>query len=122
MFSRPKSQTDPSSNTYTAADSKGIRTSMKTLFPVILAAIVLTPIIAVAAAPQKPNILVIMADDLGYGDVSCYGTKALQTPHIDRLASEGLRFTSGYCSASMVVICLSREVRIHRMESLPSMT
>ncbi len=48
----------------------------------------------------KPNIIVIMADDLGYGDVSCYGATALQTPNIDRLAAEGQRFTSGYCSAS----------------------
>lgn len=47
-----------------------------------------------------PNIIVIMADDLGYGDVSCYGATELKTPHIDRLAAEGLRFTSGYCSAS----------------------
>jgi arylsulfatase A-like enzyme len=41
-----------------------------------------------------------MADDLGYGDVSCYGATAIQTPHIDRLAAGGCRFTSGYCSAS----------------------
>jgi arylsulfatase A len=41
-----------------------------------------------------------MADDLGYGDLSCYGATALQTPNIDRLAAEGQRFTSGYCSAS----------------------
>jgi arylsulfatase A-like enzyme len=53
-----------------------------------------------ASAAEKPNIIVIMADDLGYGDVSCYGATALQTPNIDRLATEGLRFTSGYCSAS----------------------
>lgn len=51
-------------------------------------------------AVDKPNIVVIMADDLGYGDVSCYGMKAQQTPAIDRLAAEGARFTSGYCSAS----------------------
>lgn len=49
---------------------------------------------------SKPNIIVIMADDLGYGDVSCYGATALQTPCIDQLAAQGLRFTSGYCSAS----------------------
>jgi arylsulfatase A-like enzyme len=48
----------------------------------------------------KPNIIVIMADDLGYGDVGCYGAKAVKTPNIDKLAAEGLRFTSGYCSAS----------------------
>jgi len=53
-----------------------------------------------AAEIEKPNVIVIMGDDLGYGDVSCYGATALQTPHIDRLAKEGIRFTSGYCSAS----------------------
>ena len=51
-------------------------------------------------AADKPNIIVIMADDMGYGDLSCYGATAFETPHIDRLASEGQRFTSGYCSAS----------------------
>ena len=56
-----------------------------------------------AAEPHpvaKPNIIVILADDLGYGDVSCNGATALKTPNIDRLASAGLRFTHGYCSAS----------------------
>lgn len=54
----------------------------------------------VAASPERPNVIVIMADDLGYGDLSCYGAAAFQTPHIDQLAAEGLRFTNGYCSAS----------------------
>ncbi|MDC0262270.1 sulfatase-like hydrolase/transferase, partial [Planctomycetaceae bacterium] len=53
-----------------------------------------------ASAHDKPNIIVIMADDMGYGDVSCYGATELSTPNIDKLASEGMRFTSGYCSAS----------------------
>lgn len=53
-----------------------------------------------ARAAKAPNILVIMADDLGYGDLSCYGAKAVRTPAIDQLAREGVRFTSGYCSAS----------------------
>ena len=59
------------------------------------------------AAPQrqpdpfeKPNVIVIMADDLGYGDLSCYGADSFKTPHIDRLAAGGIRFTNGYCSAS----------------------
>lgn len=52
------------------------------------------------AEQVTPNIVVIMADDLGYGDVSCYGATELQTPHIDSLAARGLRFTNGYCSAS----------------------
>jgi arylsulfatase A len=49
---------------------------------------------------DRPNIIVIMADDLGYGDLSCYGATSIQTPNIDRLAASGIRFTSGYCSAS----------------------
>lgn len=56
--------------------------------------------LANAIAAAQPNIIVIMADDLGYGDVSCYGAKAVRTPAIDQLAREGVRFTSGYCSAS----------------------
>lgn len=51
-------------------------------------------------ATEKPNVIVIMADDLGYGDLSCYGAKAFQTPHIDQLANGGRRFTSGYATAS----------------------
>ncbi|MGB0599180.1 MAG: sulfatase family protein [Rubripirellula sp.] len=58
------------------------------------------PFVWVVAADTQPNVVVIMADDLGYGDVSCYGATELSTPHIDRLAAEGMRFTSGYCSAS----------------------
>jgi arylsulfatase A len=52
------------------------------------------------AAPEKPNVIVIMADDLGYGDLSCYGANTFKTPHIDQLARGGQLFTSGYCSAS----------------------
>ncbi|MBN83410.1 MAG: arylsulfatase, partial [Planctomycetaceae bacterium] len=67
-----------------------------------LLAMVMPLCFATSGSPQTrpPNVIVIMADDLGYGDVSCYGTESLQTPHIDRLAKEGLKFTSGYCSAS----------------------
>jgi arylsulfatase A-like enzyme len=49
---------------------------------------------------QRPNIVVILGDDVGYGDLSCYGAEAVRTPHIDRLAREGLRFAQGYCTAS----------------------
>ena len=64
----------------------------------VISALVL--LAALSAGAETPNLIVIMADDLGYGDVSCYGAEALETPNIDRLASEGIRFTSGYCSAS----------------------
>jgi len=47
-------------------------------------------------ASPKPNIIYIMVDDLGYGDLSCYGQTAMQTPNIDRLAAEGMRFTDVY--------------------------
>jgi arylsulfatase A-like enzyme len=52
------------------------------------------------AAAEKPNIIVIYADDLGYGDVGCYGATRVKTPHIDRLAREGLRFTDGHSASA----------------------
>jgi len=48
------------------------------------------------AADRKPNVVFILADDLGYTDVACYGSKFYRTPNIDRLAAEGLRLTDGY--------------------------
>jgi arylsulfatase A-like enzyme len=48
---------------------------------------------------KKPNIVVIIVDDLGYGDLSCYGAKDLQTPNIDRLAGEGMRFDNFYANS-----------------------
>jgi arylsulfatase A-like enzyme len=52
------------------------------------------------AATRLPNILYMYADDLGYGDVSCYGAKRVHTPNIDRLASSGIRFTDAHSSAA----------------------
>ena len=48
------------------------------------------------AAAQRPNIIFILADDLGYTDVACFGSKYYETPNIDRMAANGIRFTSGY--------------------------
>ena len=50
--------------------------------------------------PQKPNVIVILADDLGYGDLKCYGAKNVETPHVDKLASEGIRFTNAHTVAA----------------------
>ncbi len=50
---------------------------------------------------EKPNIIYIIADDLGYGDLSCYGQKLFQTPNIDRLAAEGIRFTHHYSGTTV---------------------
>ncbi|TVQ24634.1 MAG: arylsulfatase [Spirochaetaceae bacterium] len=49
---------------------------------------------------RKPNIVIMYADDLGFGDVGCYGGTAIPTPNIDRLAAAGLRFTNGYATAA----------------------
>lgn len=49
---------------------------------------------------KQPNVIFIVADDLGYGDLSCYGAKRIQTPNVDRLAAEGLRFTDAHAVAS----------------------
>lgn len=51
-------------------------------------------------ATGKPNIIVILADDIGYGDLSCYGAKMVQTPNLDRLAREGRRFTDAHSPAA----------------------
>lgn len=53
------------------------------------------------ADEARPNIVMILADDLGYGDLGCYGAKDLKTPHIDRLAEQGMRFTNFYANCSV---------------------
>ena len=51
--------------------------------------------------PQQPNIVVIVADDLGYGDLSCYGSKDIRTPRLDQLAKQGVRLTDAYANAAV---------------------
>ncbi len=51
--------------------------------------------------PRRPNVVVILADDLGYGDLGCYGQKRIQTPHLDRMAAEGMRFTQFYAGSTV---------------------
>ena len=51
------------------------------------------------ASPSKPNFIVLFADDMGYGDLGCYGNPVIRTPHLDRMAAEGTRFTSFYAAA-----------------------
>ena len=53
------------------------------------------------AAAKKPNIIFIMADDLGYAELGCYGQRKIKTPHIDRLAREGMRFTDYYTGSAV---------------------
>src|SRR5919108_4497588 len=65
------------------------------------------------AQAANPNIVFILADDLGYADVSCYGQRDYTTPNIDRLAIEGLKFTQAYanspvCSATRTALITGR--------------
>lgn len=53
------------------------------------------------ASYQKPNIIYILADDLGYADIGCYGQKDIKTPHIDQMAKEGMRFTNHYAGSAV---------------------
>jgi len=64
-------------------------------------AAVIRPAARVGTGGRPPNIVVILADDLGYGDLASYGTRAIRTPSLDRLAAEGVRFTHFYASASV---------------------
>ncbi|MCG8648937.1 MAG: arylsulfatase [Pirellulales bacterium] len=64
---------------------------------------------------DKPNIIYIMADDLGYGDLGCYGQKVIKTPHLDQMARQGMRFTDHYaghtvCRPSRLVLWLGQHV------------
>lgn len=76
----------------------------------IMAALGLMPMAAGAASPQladdgneaqvdRPNIIFIMCDDMGYGDLGCYGQRLIETPNLDRMAQEGMRFTQAYAGS-----------------------
>lgn len=54
-----------------------------------------------AAATERPNLIFVLSDDLAQGDVGCYGQKLIQTPHLDRMAREGTRFTQAYCGTTV---------------------
>ncbi|MBI5692504.1 MAG: arylsulfatase [Verrucomicrobia bacterium] len=69
---------------------------MKSLLPLLFSAMVASAF----AADRPPNVILIYADDLGYGDLSCYGATKIQTPNIDRLAREGRRFTDAHATSA----------------------
>ena len=79
---------------------------MKSLFSLLL---LLLPTLAFSAEAKLPNIILMYADDLGYGDLGCYGNTKIRTPNLDRLAKEGIRLTDFYsaqavCSASRTAL------------------
>lgn len=71
-------------------------------FPLVVALFICSFYSWSSGAPaQKPNIIVILADDMGYGDLGCYGHPTIATPHLDRMAAEGMKFTQFYVGASV---------------------
>ena len=70
----------------------------RNLIPLLTAGVACLPSVA-EAQRQVPNIIYIMCDDMGYGDLGCYGQPYIRTPHIDRMAAEGMRFTQAYAGS-----------------------
>ena len=67
--------------------------------PVLACGLALVAVGSSPAAGPQPNVIILLADDLGWGDLSCYGGKLAATPHLDRMAKEGVRFTQFYVAA-----------------------
>ncbi len=81
--------------------------------PLLLALLTLVSFAPAEAADRRPNIVLVLCDDLGYGDLACFGSKISKTPNLDRFASEGLRLTSCYaghanCSPSRTALMTGR--------------
>jgi uncharacterized sulfatase len=73
---------------------------MKSCWPAAAATAILALALDEAgAAPQRPNFIMVFIDDMGWGDFSCFGNRDAQTPHVDRLAAEGLRFSQFYVNS-----------------------
>src|SRR5688500_14664596 len=86
---------------------------MNRLYSLLRLILVCTLLAATHAAARKPNIIFILADDLGYGDIGAYGQKKIRTPNLDRLASEGMKLTQHYsgnavCAPSRCVFMTGR--------------
>ena len=95
--------------------------------------LLLTLLVACLTAPafaDRPNFVIIFADDQGYGDLGCFGSKTIKTPHIDRMAKEGMRFTnfmvaSPVCTPSRAALltgCYPKRVGMHQHVLFPSST
>jgi len=85
---------------------------------VFLTALLLAPVSAFHAAEPKPNIVLILADDLGWSDLGCYGADLHETPHLDQLAKQGVRFTDAYamsvCTPSRAALLTGKHAaRLH---------
>src|SRR5881394_3173507 len=92
----------------------------------LLSALIFT-VAARAAAPQKPNVVVILADDFGWTDLACYGSDLHETPAIDQLAREGMKFTQNYsactvCSPTRAALMTGKyPARLHITDWIPGL-
>lgn len=77
------------------------RTLLLSLITVVLTQLIWSHLLQAAPSSPQPNIIFILADDLGYGDLGCYGQEKIQTPHLDQMAAEGMRFTDFYAGATV---------------------
>ncbi len=77
-----------------------MRKSVTTIAGTITAVLALCGFYLYPSQPKSPNLVLIFADDLGYGDLSCFGNPALMTPNLDRMAQEGIKLTSFYAAPS----------------------
>lgn len=119
----PVSANQATTNRYTVSYSgfnKHLLTSFRRVATLVLSLAILWAVehsaVAQPASAKQPNILVILADDMGYGDLGCMGSKHLKTPHIDGIAARGLRCIQGYvpssvCSPSRAGIFTGRDPR-----------
>src|SRR4051812_38467430 len=90
-----------------------------------IALVLAKPATSCAADPSRPNVILILMDDLGWADLGCYGSTYHKSPNIDRLAAEGMRFTQAYaacpvCSPTRASILTGKwPARLHLTDWLP---
>jgi len=84
-----------------AASPRPRITSWSLFFFVVTTALLSVTLPTETQAADRPNIIFVLADDLGYGDLGCYGQKRIQTPHLDQMAAEGMRFTDFYAGSTV---------------------
>ena len=72
---------------------------MKKIYSLLITLVTFLPILHAEEKKRMPNLIILLADDLGYGELGCQGNKEIPTPHIDGIAKKGVRFTQGYVTA-----------------------
>ncbi len=105
---------------------------MRNYFPTLFFTLLLSLLFlnSIVGEVSKPNFIIIFADDQGYGDLSCFGSKTIRTPNIDRLATQGRKFTSfmvasPVCTpsrAALMTACYPKRVGMHQHVLFPSST